>query len=98
MISFVLICCAALTASAAPRKIERRVPPVYPELAKRMHIGGTVRISTTISTDGTVTQTKVISGNKLFAHAAESAVLKWKFAPGDAPSIENIDVDFLETN
>jgi TonB family protein len=88
------ISCVALPACAADRKVERRVSPVYPELAKRMHIGGTVRVSATIAADGTVTDARTVSGNKMLAPAAEDAIRRWKFAPGDSQSTENIDIDF----
>lgn len=92
-----LAACCALPALAAARKIERRVAPFYPELAKRMHIAGTVRVAATIAADGAVTKVKAISGNKLLEPAAENAIRRWKFAPGDGPSTENIDIDFVES-
>lgn len=91
---FAVLACAVLPVCAADRKIQRRVQPIYPELAKRMRIGGTVRVEVSIATDGTVTDAKTISGNKMLAPAAEEAIKKWKFAPGDGPSTENIDIDF----
>ncbi|MGC2163152.1 MAG: energy transducer TonB [Silvibacterium sp.] len=91
---FVVIACTALSLSAADRKVERRVSPVYPELARRMHIGGTVLVEATISPDGKVTQARTVSGNKLLAPAAEDAIKKWKFAPGAGLAVENIDIDF----
>ncbi|HTV04013.1 MAG TPA: energy transducer TonB [Acidobacteriaceae bacterium] len=94
LVAALALAVCALPAAAAGRKIERRVPPVYPELAKRMHIGGTVRVAATIAADGTVTQAKAISGNKLLESAAENAIRQWKFAPGDGTSTENINVDF----
>jgi TonB family protein len=93
-LAIAVLVCAALPACASDRKVQRRVQPVYPELAKRMHIGGTVRVEATIASDGSVTGTKTISGNKLLAPAAEDAIKKWKFAPADGPSTENIDIDF----
>lgn len=98
IIVFALIACVALPATAAARRIERRVPPIYPELAKRMHIGGTVRIAATIAADGTVMRAKAVSGNKLLEPAAETAIRKWKFSPGDGPSTENIDINFVEND
>lgn len=90
--------CVSLPSYAAIRKVERRVQPIYPELAKRMHIEGTVRVSATISSDGTVTDAHAISGNKMLAPAAENAIKRWKFAPGDGVSTENIDIDFVEND
>jgi TonB family protein len=94
VLAFAMIAGITLPACASDRKVQRRVQPVYPELAKRMHIGGTVRVAATVAADGSVTQAKTISGNKMLAPAAEDAIKKWKFAPGDSPSTENIDIDF----
>jgi TonB family protein len=86
--------CIALPVCAADRKVKRRVAPIYPELAKRMHIGGMVRLTATVAPDGTVTDARTISGNKMLAPAAEDAIRRWKFAPGDSSSTESIDINF----
>ncbi|HUY81167.1 MAG TPA: energy transducer TonB [Acidobacteriaceae bacterium] len=96
VLAIALAVCCALPAAAAGRKVEHRVAPVYPELARRMHIGGVVRIVTTIAADGTVTKTKAVRGNNLLTPAAEKAIRRWKFAPSDGPSRENIDISFVE--
>lgn len=93
-LAFVLAVFTALPGHATDRKIARRVAPVYPELAKRMRIGGTVRVTATVAADGSVTDAKAVSGNRMLAPAAEDAIKKWKFVPGDATSTENIAVDF----
>lgn len=85
---------AALPAFGADRKVERRVAPDYPELAKRMHIEGTVRVQVTVAPDGSVTQARTLSGNRMLAPAAADAIKKWRFEPGAATSTENIAIDF----
>ena len=79
---------------AEDRKVQKRVPPVYPELAKRMHIGGVVRVLVTVAADGTVTEVKTVNGNKMLSLAAEDAVKKWKFVAGDSESTVNVDINF----
>ena len=61
------------------RKVKARVEPMYPELAKRMHIGGTVKLQIVISKDGSVKSTKVIGGPPLLIDASVDAVKRWKF-------------------
>jgi TonB family protein len=78
--------------------VQKRVQPVYPELARRMHVGGVVRISVTVAPDGGVIEAKAINGSKMLSLAAEEAVKKWKFVPGDAQSIVNIDINFEPNN
>jgi TonB family protein len=74
----------ALTASAeaqeeTTRKVKTRVDPLYPELARRMRIGGTVKLQLVIAKDGTVKSTKVIGGPPLLIDASVDAVKRWKF-------------------
>ena len=92
--ALVAFVCLAVASHAEDRKIQKRVPPVYPELAKRMHVGGVVRVLATVAPDGTVTDVKTISGNKLLSQAAEEAVRKWRFVVGDSESAVNIDISF----
>jgi TonB family protein len=84
----------ALPAHADERHVEKRVPPVYPEIAKRMRISGVVHVEATVAPDGSVTAVKATTGNKMLSPAAEDAVKHWKFVPGDAQSTVGIDVNF----
>lgn len=79
---------------AEDRAIKQRVPPIYPELAKRMHIGGVVRIEATVAPDGSVSATKTLSGNHMLSGAAEDAVHKWKFVPASEQSTVEVAIDF----
>ncbi|HEY1901764.1 MAG TPA: energy transducer TonB [Terracidiphilus sp.] len=76
------------------RAIKSRVSPVYPELAKRMKIEGRVKVEATVSSDGKVTAVKTLSGNHMLSPAAEEAVSRWRFAPADAASTVDVDVNF----
>ena len=96
--AFVACVCLCLACHAEERKIQKRVPPVYPELARRMHVGGVVRILATVTADGTVAEVKTISGNKLLSQAAEEAVKKWKFVAGQSESTVSIDINFEPSN
>ncbi len=69
-------------ARAEDRKIKTQVDPAYPELAKQMHLNGTVRVEVTVNEQGNVKGTKVVGGNPVLADAAVKAVQKWKFEPG----------------
>jgi TonB family protein len=90
-----LALCAATTALAAtPRAIVSRVPPAYPELARRMHVSGKVVLLVTVQPDGKVSATKVESGHALLAPAAQDAVSRWRFAPAAEPTESEVDVNF----
>jgi len=67
---------------AEDRKVKTQVDPVYPELAKNMHLNGTVRVEVTVNEQGGVKNTKVVGGNPVLADAAVKAVQKWRFEPG----------------
>jgi TonB family protein len=70
------------------------VPPVYPELAKRMKIAGVVEIEAKVDADGKVSEVKTITGNRALAPAAEDAVRKWKFSSGSGEATVQVDVNF----
>lgn len=88
------LACAAPSAFAASRPVVHRVPPVYPAIAKMMHVQGVVHIEVAVAADGDVTRTKAVSGNKMLEPAAEYAIRRWKFAAEAAPSVENVAIDF----
>lgn len=76
------------------RPVKQRVAPVYPELAKRMHVAGVVKIEATVEADGSVSATKTVSGNHMLAGAAEDAVHKWKFVPAADKSTVEVEINF----
>ncbi len=84
----------AFAISNVRRAIVSRVAPTYPELARRMHVGGKVVLLVTILPDGSVSSTKVQSGHALLVQAAQEAVTHWKFAPNPETSESEIGVNF----
>jgi len=75
--------------AASERKVASRVAPNYPELAKKMHIHGTVKVEAVVRANGTVKSTRVLGGNPVLVDAAVEAVSKWKFesAPGETTEV-----------
>jgi TonB family protein len=92
--SVALCISAASAASNVQRAIVSRVAPTYPELARRMHVGGKVVLLVTIQPDGSVSSTKVESGHALLVPAAQEAVTHWRFAPNPESSETEIEVNF----
>jgi TonB family protein len=88
------VACILPLHATTDRAIRQRVAPIYPELAKRMRVSGTVKVAATVAPDGTVSATKVVSGNHMLSGAAEDAVHKWKFTPADSESTVEVDVNF----
>jgi TonB family protein len=68
------------------RKVSSRVSPSYPELAKKMHIHGIVRVEAVVRANGTVKATRVLGGNPVLVDAAIEAVGKWKFETANSDS------------
>ena len=76
------------------RKTKTKVAPVYPELARRMNITGTVRVLVVVSPAGSLKDTKVVGGNPVLVNAAMDALKKWKFEPGDSESTGTVEFKF----
>lgn len=76
------------------RGVKSRIAPVYPEIAKRMHISGEVKLEAIIDADGKVKDVKAISGNHLLGGAAEEAVRKWRFESGSGEATVTVAVNF----
>lgn len=76
------------------RRAKTKVQPVYPELARKMNITGTVKIEVTVSTTGTVKEARVVGGHPVLATAALDAAKKWRFEPAAAETSGVIDFKF----
>jgi TonB family protein len=76
------------------RTIVTRIAPNYPDMARRMHIGGKVVLLVTIQANGSVSATKVQSGHALLTAAAEDAVKRWHFSPNPDTTESEIEVNF----
>jgi protein TonB len=64
-----------------------RVEPVYPDLARRAGIEGTVELEVSIDTTGEVTDVTVVRGLPLgMSEAAADAVHRWKYKPARTAS------------
>ncbi|HXJ87701.1 MAG TPA: energy transducer TonB [Candidatus Binatia bacterium] len=81
-------------ASGSERKIASRVAPVYPELAKKMHIHGVVRVEAIVRPNGSVKSTRVLGGNPVLVEAAQDAVGKWKFEAAQGETTEVVQLAF----
>jgi TonB family protein len=80
--------------SSSERKVSSRVPPVYPELAKKMHIHGVVKVEATVRPNGSVKSSRVLGGSPVLVEAAQDAVSKWKFEPAQSETTEIVQVGF----
>ena len=57
------------------------VPPVYPKIAMKARVTGTVVLEATVTAEGTVDEIKVISGHPLLIPSAIECVKQWRYEP-----------------
>ena len=76
------------------RRAKTKVQPVYPDLARKMNISGTVKVQVVVAPNGTVKDAKVVGGHPVLASAALEAVRKWRFDPAPAESTGVVDFKF----
>lgn len=90
-----LILCSALSAFPIPpaeRKIVRRVEPIYPSLARSLHLTGVVKLHLIVGPDGNVKSAEPVGGHPVLIEAFLNAVEKWKFEAG--PKETKVTVEF----
>jgi TonB family protein len=78
-------------ARSEDRKVRTKVSPVYPQMLRKMNIGGTVKLNVVVASDGHVVETTAIGGHPMLVEPAMDAVKRWKFEP--APTSSNIVVE-----
>ena len=81
------------TSTETARRVVRQTAPIYPEVARKIGLGGTVKVVAVIAADGDVKSVEPVGGSPLLIKAAEDAVAKWKFAPG-AESRQTVELHF----
>jgi protein TonB len=62
-------------------KIENKVQPEYPALARQARLQGTVRFNVLLNTDGAIKNLQVVSGHPLLVQSAYDAVKQWTWKP-----------------
>ena len=89
-------CVLAQTSQNAPNstKIHRKVlvmfEPEYPAVLKNGHFEGQVRLEATVQPNGNVSKVEPKGGNPMLSQYASQAVMKWKYAPGSAQTLEEV--------
>jgi TonB family protein len=76
------------------RRAKSKVQPVYPDLARKMNITGSVKVEVVVAPNGTVKEAKVVGGHPVLAGAALEAVKKWRFEPAAVESTGIVDFTF----
>jgi len=76
------------------RRVKSKVQAVYPELARKMNLSGTVKVAVVVAPNGTVKEAKVMGGHPVLAGAALDAVRKWRFEPAAGETSGVVDFKF----
>jgi TonB family protein len=71
----------AVRADIMQNQIVHKVPPVYPEEAKKERIQGNVQLEAVINKAGAVEELKAVSGPKELQQSALDAVRQWVYKP-----------------
>jgi TonB family protein len=79
---------------AEERTAIQRIPPIYPPMAKQLHITGSVKVIATVDAAGAVVKAESDSGNKMLAPSAIDAVKRWKFTTGPGTATVIVVVTF----
>jgi TonB family protein len=87
-------CSRAQQEEAVERKVVTRVAPVYPDLARKLHLRGVVKLIVVIAPDGKVTSTEVVGGNPVLVQAAVDAASKWRYEPAPQQTHAAVDLRF----
>jgi len=80
------------------RKPKTKVAPVYPDVARRMRVTGTVKLSVVVAPNGTVKSSKVIGGHPVLVNAAMDAMKQWKFESAPTESSGTVEFKFQPQN
>jgi TonB family protein len=83
----------------ALKAVREKIQPVYPQMAKQLHLQGVVTLEARISESGGVGDVKALTGNPVLMNAAVAAMKRWKFTPFSADgkpakAIADISFDF----
>ena len=76
------------------RRAKIKVLPVYPDLARKMNLTGTVKVEVVVAPNGTVKEAKVVGGHPVLATAALEAARRWRFEPSTIETSGVVDFKF----
>ena len=92
----VMITGVTSSALAEERKLKSEVKPAYPELAKKMNVGGAVKVEVVITPSGTVKSAKALGGHPLLIEPSVDAAKRCKFEAGAGESTQVMVFNFTK--
>jgi TonB family protein len=76
------------------RRAKTKAQPLYPELARKMNITGTVKIEVVVAPNGNVKDARIVGGHPVLAGAALDAAKKWRFESAGVETTGIIEFKF----
>jgi TonB family protein len=76
------------------RKAVSNPSPTYPEVAKKLHLVGTVKVQIVIAADGRIKEKNFIGGHPLLVNAVEDTLKNWKYAPSSVETTAQLEFNF----
>jgi protein TonB len=90
----------SLTAPRASAQENRKAisnpTPAYPEVARRLHLAGTVKVQVVIAASGQIKDVKVVGGHPVLVSAVEETLKNWKYAPAGGETTTLLQFNFKE--
>jgi TonB family protein len=80
--------------SESHRKMATKVVPIYPSLAQKMGIAGSVKIEALVAPNGTVKSAGILGGHPVLAQAGVDAVRRCKWEPAARDTKEVVIFNF----
>ena len=81
-------------AAGGARLVRTKVQPNYPEIARRAHLEGVVKLELVVAPNGAVRKATVLGGNPLLAESALDAVRQWRYEAASAETTELVELHF----
>ncbi len=76
------------------RKVLSNPVPVYPDVAKRLRLVGTVKVQIVIGVDGRIKDKTFIGGHPVLVSAVEETLKNWKYAPSSGETTTQLEFNF----
>ncbi|HKV61340.1 MAG TPA: energy transducer TonB [Candidatus Acidoferrum sp.] len=76
------------------RKALSNPAPTYPEVARKLHLAGTVKVQIVIGTDGKIKGTNFVGGHPVLVSAVEETLKNWKYAPNGTETSALLEFNF----
>jgi TonB family protein len=96
LLMLALLFTGVLCAQESGRKVITKTAPNYPELAKRMHLTGKVKMEILVTAEGSVASARLVGGNPVFEKSAIAAVEQWKFEHAQAETKAIVVLEFAD--